>query len=114
MFELLEAYQLALLELGLPLPMGFHTLFISMGYLTLEKALFLQYLRNGVLTPTKKFVELLLEDCDEEEEAKVVFQVFCNMDYTLSEFALSHWQDPTVARLEQSSKRTEHAGQGLL
>jgi len=65
LFELLEAYQLALLDLGLPLPLGFHTLFISMGYLTLDKVLFLQYLHNGVFTPTRRFVELLLEDCEE-------------------------------------------------
>lgn len=113
-FELLEAYQLALLNLGLPLPMGFQTLFISMGYLTLDKVLFLQYLRNGVFTPTKKFVQLLLEDCDEEEDAKVVFQVFCNLDYTLSEFAFSNWHDPTVLSLQQPSKHSESQGHGLL
>lgn len=113
-FELLEAYQLALLELGLPLPMGFHTLFISMGYLALENGLFLQYLRNGVFTPTKKFVELLLEDCDEEEDARLVFQVFCNLSYSLSEFAFSNWHDPTVRSLEQPSKRIERGGHSLL
>ena len=106
-FELLEAYQLALLDLGIPLPMGFQTLFTAMGYLTLEKGLFLQYLRNEVFTPTKKFVELLLEDCDEEEDAKVIFQVFCNLNYTLYEFALSNWHDPSVAMLEQSRKMAE-------
>lgn len=110
LYELLEAYQLALLDLGLPLPLGFHTLFISMGYLTLEKVLFLQYLRNGVFTPTKKFVELLLEDCDEEEDAKFVFQIFCNLDYTLSEFAFSNWHDPTVEKLELPSRLTERRG----
>ena len=114
LFELLEAYQLVLLDLGLPLPMGFYTLFISTGYLTLEKVQFLQYLRSGVFTPTKKFVDLLLEDCDEVEDAKVVFQVFCNLDYTLSEYAFSNWHDPTVTQMEQSSKRTQNAGQGLL
>lgn len=109
LFELLEAYQLALLELGLPLPMGFQTLFIALGYITLEKSLFLQYLRNGVFTPTKKFVELLLEDCDEEEDAEVVFQVFCNLDYGLSEYAFNNWHDPTVEKLEQSSKRADRS-----
>lgn len=113
LFELLEAYQLALLDLGLPLPMGFHTLFISIGYLALDKVQFLQYLRNGVFTPTKKFVELLLEDCD-EEDAKAIFQVFCNLNYTLSEFAFSNWHDLTVQRMEQPSKRNEKHGHGLL
>ena len=113
-FELLEAYQLALLDLGLPLPMGFHTLFVSMGYLALDKVQFLQYLRNDVFTPTKKFVELLLEDCDEEEDAKVVFQVFCNLNYTLSEFAFNNWHDPTVQSMQQPSKRSERSGRGLL
>lgn len=101
LYELLEAYQLALSDLGLPLPVGFQTLFVSMGYLTQEKGLFLQYLRCGVFTPTKKFVELLLEDCDEEEDAKIIFQVFCNLDYTLSEFAFNNWHDPTIEKLEQ-------------
>lgn len=114
LFELLEAYQLALLELGLPLPMGFQTLFISMGYLALDKVQFLQYLRNGVFTPTKKFVELLLEDCDEEEDAKVIFQVFCNLDYELSGYAFSNWYDPTVHSMELPSKRSERDGHGLL
>jgi hypothetical protein len=113
-FELLEAYQLALLDLNLPLPMGFQTLFISMGYLTLDKIQFLQYLRNGVFTPTKKFVELLLEGCDEERDTRVIFQVICNLDYTLAEFAFSNWRDPTVQRMEQPSNRSDKHGHGLL
>ncbi len=100
LYELMEAYQLAHLELGLPLPIGFQTLFICMGYLTLEKVLFLQYLRNGVFTPTRKFIELILEDCD-EEDARVVFQIFCNLDFALSELAFSQWHDPTVDQLQE-------------
>ena len=110
--ELLEAYQLAHLYLGLPLPMGFQTFFISMCYLTMEKVLFLQYLRNGVFTPTRRFVTLLLEDCNkedtDEEDTDVVFEVFCNLDYMLSEFAFSRWHDPTVQQLEQLSKKRSH------
>lgn len=109
LFELLEAYQLAHLELGLPLPMGFQTLFICLGFLTLEIVMFLQYLRNDIFTPTKRFVELLIEDC-EDGDSDEVFQVLCNLDYPLAKFAFSRWQDPLVQQLDIEhpigSKRT--------
>lgn len=99
LFELLEAYQLAHLELGLPLPMGFQTLFICLGFLTLEIVTFLQYLRNDVFTPTKRFVELLIEDC-KDCDSDEVFQLLCNLDYPLAKFAFSKWQDPLVQQLD--------------
>ena len=107
LYELLEAYHLAHLELGFPLPLGFHTLFICMGYLCLDHMLFLQYLRNGVFSPTKKFVELLLADCGSTNE-KLVFQIICNLDYSLSEYALQHWHNPTVEHLEASSRAARY------
>lgn len=99
LFELLEAYQLAHLELGLPLPMGFQTLFMCLGFLTLNIVVFLQYLRNDVFTPTKRFVELLLEDCTDGDSDEV-FQVLCNLDYPLAKFAFSRWRDPIVQQLD--------------
>ena len=98
LFELLEAYQLTHLQLGIPVPMGFHTLFISLGYITQDIVVFLQYMRNEVFTPTRKFVELLLEDCS-EEDGDNVFQVICNLEYPLAKFALGRWQDPLVQQL---------------
>ena len=99
LFELLEAYQLAHLELGIQLPMGFQTLFSCLGFLTQEIVVFLQYLRNDVFTPTKKFVELLIEDC-EDGDSDEVFQVLCNLDYPLAKFGFSRWRDPLVQQLD--------------
>ena len=104
LFELLEAYHLAHLDLGIPLPNGFHTFFMAMGYLCLETGVFLQYLRNGVFTPTKRFVNMLIEDTS-EEDAPIVFQVFSNLDYSLAKHALDHWRNPTIQQLEQPHQR---------
>ena len=102
LYELLEGYHLAHLELGFPLPLGFHTLLICMGYLCLDSTLFLQYLRNGAFTPTRKFVELLLADCGRNNE-QIIFHIICNLEYSLSQYALRHWHNPTVEQLEASS-----------
>lgn len=106
LFELLEAYQLAHTDIGIPLPMGFHTLFISMGFLCLEKGLFLQYLRNGVFTPTKRFVELLIEDSEVEDDT-IIFQVIANLEPRLCEYALERWHNPTVSSLDNSRPSIE-------
>ena len=103
-FELLEAYQLALLELGVPPPSGFHTLFTALGYLCLQPALFLQYLHNGVLLPTQRFVSHLLEEKESVEES-ILFQVLAFMEPALAEEALRGWDCPAV-RLLAASKST--------
>ena len=100
LFELLEAYQLAHLDLGIPLPNGFHTFFMAMGYLCLESGVFLQYLRNGVFTPTKSFMKLLIE-VTSPEDAPVVFQVISNLDYSLAKEALDSWSNPTIKDLQR-------------
>jgi hypothetical protein len=100
LFELLEAYQLAHLDLGIPLPNGFHTFFMAMGYLCLETGVFLQYLRNGVFTPTKSFMRLLIE-ATSPEDAPTVFQVISNLDYSLAKEALETWSNPTIKDLQR-------------
>ena len=100
--ELLEAYHLAHLDVGLNPPSGYHTLYISMAFLCLERALFLQYLHNKVLIPTRRFVDMLIEDC-EEEDAQLVFHVLNTLDYRLAEYGLERWHDPTVETLEAAS-----------
>ena len=100
LFELLEAYQLAHLDLGIPLPNGFHTFFMAMGYLCLETGVFLQYLRNGVFTPTKSFMRLLIE-ATSSEDAPIVFQVISNLDYSLAKEALETWSNPTIKDLQR-------------
>lgn len=103
LYELLEGYHLAHMELGFPVPLGFHTLLICMGYLCLDSTLFLQYLRNGAFTPTRKFVELLLADCGRQDEQQI-FHIICNLEYSLSQYALQHWHNPTIEQLEASSQ----------
>ena len=100
LYELLEAYNLCHLEIGIPLPNGFNTFYAGIGFLSLDKVLFLQYMRNNVFVPTKRFVDLLLDSCD-EDDAPIVFQIFCNLEYRLAEYALSSWCDPTVLSLEK-------------
>ena len=106
LFELLEAYHLAHLDLGIPLPNGFHTFFMALGYICLETGVFLQYLRNGVFTPTKRFVNMLIEDST-ADDAPIVFQVFSNLEYSLAKYALDRWQNPTIRQLEQGTS-THH------
>lgn len=103
LYELLEAYNLCHLEIGIPLPNGFSAFYGGLGYLCLDKFLFLQYLRHGVFVPTKRFVDLLLDSCD-EDDAHIVFQIFCNLDYNLADYALKQWHDPTVTSLERPNK----------
>ena len=98
LFELLEAYNLAHVEIGFPPPMGFHTLFICMGYRCLKPVPFLQYLRSGVFVPTKKFVELLLRASDGVHEQEV-FHILCNLDCSLAEWAFRQWHNPGIEQL---------------
>ena len=103
LFELLEAYRLAHLEIGIPVPPGFHTLYICLGYVCLDPIMFLQYLQNGVFVPTKKFIAQLLVDADSSNE-HVVFQIISNMEGTLAEYAFEHWQNPTVQHLQNCGR----------
>ena len=98
LFELLEAYHLAHQEVGFPTPSGFHTLFATLGFICLSDTLFLQYLRNGVFMPTKRFVELLLKGLQQERE-HVVYEVFCHAEQQLATWAFQQWKHPTIDTL---------------
>ena len=107
LFERLEAYHLALQEVCFPTPSGFHTLFASLGFICLSDTVFLQYLRNGVFVPTKKFIELLLYEVDSDRE-QVVYEVVCNANPQLTSWALQTWQHPTIKTLlPESTAATE-------
>ena len=99
-FELLEAYNLAHMEIGIPPPMGFHTLFISMGYLCLQPVLFLQYLRSGVFIATKKFVQLLLQQESDGVNEQEIFHILCSLDHSLAEWAFKQWNNPAIEQLQ--------------
>lgn len=110
LYELLEAYHLAHLNVGIPPPSGFHTLYISMAFLCLEGALFLQSLHSKVLTPTRRFVDMLLEDY-QEEYTQFVFNILNSFEYRLAEYGLERWNDPTFKLLE-ASRRTASKSKG--
>ncbi len=99
--ELLEAYLLAHLEIGLHPPSGFHTLYNSIVFMCLDQSLFLQHLYNGAITPTRRFVDMLVEDCH-EDDAEIVFQIFNGLEYRLAEYALERWRDPTFVTLSRT------------
>lgn len=100
-FELLEAYHTAHLELGIPPPYGFHTLFTSLGYICLPPILFLQYLRNGVLVPTQHFVRKLLEEAESVDES-ILFHVVSFLQPGQAEAVLKDWDNCTVKHLQAS------------
>lgn len=98
LFELLEAYYLAHLEIGLPTPSGFQTLFVSLGFVCLSDFLFLQYLRSGVFVPTKRFISLLLQDVKKEKE-HMVYEILCHLEQDLADWAFKQWNNPTIEAL---------------
>ena len=101
LFELLEAYHLAHQLIGLPTPSGFHTLFASLGFVCLSSSLFLQYLRNKVFIPTRRFIELLLKDREHDKD-HIVYEVICHTHQELANWALQQMHHPTVEALISS------------
>ena len=107
--ELLEAYLLAHLDIGLQPPSGFHTLYNCITFMCLDRSMFLQQLQNGALTPSRRFVDMLLEDC-EEDDAEIVFHTLNSLEYRLAEYALDKWQDPTFLTLATGSRAIQDKG----
>lgn len=98
LFERLEAYNLAHQEIGFPTPASFQTLFTSLGYCCLPDTMFLQYLRNGAFVPTRKFMEHLLKNVDEDRE-QVVYEIICHASPHLAHWALQNWKHSTIKTL---------------
>ena len=101
LFQLLEAYHLAHLDIGLPTPSGFQTLFTTLGFICLSETLFLQYLRNGVFVPTSQFVSYLLEDVSEEKE-HIVHEVLCHLGHSDLNQAFQQWNHPIINTLRHA------------
>ena len=99
LFEHLETYHLAHQEIGFPTPSGFQTLFASLGFLCLPETVFLQYLRNGVFVPTKRFIDRLLQQNVEEEREELVYEVVCHASPQLAAWALQTWKHPIIKTL---------------
>ena len=95
LFELLESYHLVHLDIGLQPPTGFMTLFICIGYLCLEPSVFVNYLRNGVFTPTKIFLDLLLSDCEGVDD-DFLFEILSHIDDDTRMVAMKRWKHPVL------------------
>ena len=98
LFELLESYYMAHMELGIPAPSGFATLFVSMGYMCLEPSVFVQYLCNGVFIPTRQFLQLLFTNCDEVDE-QFLYEIVSNLGLESQEIAFELWKHPILVQL---------------
>lgn len=60
LFQLLERLYIAVEELALPFPPGFHTTLASLGFKCLPRAAFLQFVERGIITLTPTFLRELL------------------------------------------------------
>lgn len=98
LFQLLESFYTAHMELGIPAPLGFATLFICMGYMCLEPSVFIQYLCNDVFLPTKRFLQILFTECEYVDEA-FLFEVIANLSYELQEIGLDLWKHPLLQQM---------------
>ncbi|XP_065887705.1 gamma-secretase-activating protein-like [Dysidea avara] len=92
LFELIEAYFLALNQLKLPLPEGFHSFFIIMGYRSLDRLLFMQYLENSVMFLTQRFVDALIADIDNGND-DIIMEIFSHLEPEVVQAALKKWDN---------------------
>jgi len=90
LFELIEAYFLALNQLKLPLPEGFHSFFIIMGYRCLDRLLFMQYLENDVMVLTQRFVDALIADINNGND-DIIMEIFSHLEPDVVQAALKKW-----------------------
>ncbi|CAH3115558.1 unnamed protein product [Porites lobata] len=98
-FQLVERYCTAVSELNFPFSTGFRSSMTCLGFRCLDRRMFLQYVDNGVLHLTKKFISRLVEEFDgEREEEDFVFQIICRLKHDAAKDALLHWEHPFKAR----------------
>lgn len=109
LFELLESYYMAHMELGIPAPSGFATLFVCMGYICLEPSVFVQYLSNGVFIPTRRFLQLLLTNCDEVDE-QFLYEIVSNLGPESQQIAFELWKHPVLVQLLSRDSSTGSSG----
>ena len=90
LYELTEGYFLALNQLKLPVPEGFHSFFVIMAYRCLDRLLFMQYLENGVLRITQRFVDALIADIDNGND-DIIMEIFSHLQPEAAQKALKKW-----------------------
>lgn len=92
LYELIEAYFLALNQLKLPVPEGFHSFFTILGYRCLDRLLFMQYLEHGVLCITQHFVDALIADINNGND-DIIMEIFSHLDPESAQKALKKWDN---------------------
>lgn len=92
LYELIEGYFLALNQLKLPVPEGFHSFFIIMGYRCLDRLLFMQYLENGVLCITQCFINALIADIDNGND-DIIMEILSHLEPEAAQKALKKWEN---------------------
>ena len=106
LFELLEAYFHAHLELCIPAPSGFHTLYTCLGFMCLEPIVFLQCFAHGGFQITMNFVEKAVQSSDdawlqgEREETRrkdeLLYNIICELPEPERSRAFGNWKHPEV------------------
>ena len=101
LFEVLEAYRLAHMELGIPTPNGFHTLFTCVGYLCLDPDKFLQCMKvQRMFTLTRRFVQRLAQHGNLRQES-AAYEVMCALEEPLHQYAFHLWANRLVEQSDE-------------
>ena len=101
LFEVLEAYRLAHMDLGIPTPNGFHTLFACVGYLSLDPDKFLQCMSvQHMFTPTRRFVQRLAQHGNLRQES-AAYEVLCALEEPLRQYAFHLWANRLVEQTDE-------------
>jgi len=72
MYKLLESIYRTLHDLGLPFPDGFHTAFVVLGFHTMTRRRFLQFVQQGVFRMTDAFMQHVVEILDGSSDKESV------------------------------------------
>ena len=98
LFQLLEAYQYAHLQLQLLVPSGFYTLFATYAFRSLESHVFLQYVKVGAVRLTKSFIESLVSP-EQEIAEDIIVEMLLELPALERTEALIKWNCPLARHL---------------
>ena len=104
LFHLLEIFCMVHLNLGIPLPQGFHTLFVSLGFRSMSSFLFFQYLQSGVFVLTERFMDRILQ-CSNTIASEVVVELILQLPTSRQSIALAKWDHPLARELLERRNR---------
>ncbi|XP_028401360.1 gamma-secretase-activating protein-like [Dendronephthya gigantea] len=97
---LFERYHMAVNQIHFPIPTGFHTFFVFMGFRCLEERLFIQYVINKIFSLETEFMNRLLHDVgDDESYSHLISRLICSFDQPKAIHFLEKWSSPGVSRI---------------